>query len=54
MMSDAFDAIAIVSVREAIEKANALGLPIAYGSSQILPAQAEIVRITLDKNRKRK
>lgn len=44
-MSDAFISDAIKSVREAVAKADALGLPKAYSDAPELPARPEIVRI---------
>jgi hypothetical protein len=45
-MSDAFNEAAAKSVREAISKADALGLPKAYSAAPELPQQPVIVRIS--------
>lgn len=48
-MSDEFTKDATKSVREAIEQADALGLPKVYSPAPALPTQPVIVRLTTKK-----
>lgn len=48
-MSDEFAKDAAKSVREAIERADALGLPKAYSEARALPVPPVIVKLTTKK-----